>query len=77
MPRFVEATADEWAEFCIQFDYHNTEGRMEAGDADYPLITVDNVTGNAVGKVRYHDNVHRTYYINKEMQPPKQPNVSA
>jgi len=67
--RWVEATADEWADFVSKFIYHHTEGPREMTDSHTSLLT--KADGQPVGKVRYHDNVQKTYYINKAAEPPK------
>lgn len=67
--RWVEATADEWADFVSQFIYTNYEGPPEMSDRHTSMLS--KADGQLVGKVRYHDNVQKTYYINKAAEPPK------
>jgi hypothetical protein len=72
-PQFgwVEVTSDEWAEHCASFSRaYGTEGNSIAGDAQRPLVhkaVMTDTTGHPVtvtiGMVRYHDNIHKTYYI--------------
>lgn len=69
----IEVTADEWAGFLAPLKVYGTDPGPHPGDAgrlQHRLIRgydqkQNIISGDIVGEVRYHDNIHKTYWIDK------------
>lgn len=60
----IECTPEEWSEFLSQYRCYGTEGRKNySSDISAPLVHKSSNTNEILGMVRYHDNIHKTYYI--------------
>lgn len=76
----TECTSQEWGDFLIKYKFYHTEGRKEYfSDLCSPLIAKhifgydwnrNIIAGDTLAMVRYHDNIHKTYYINKKTTAP-------
>lgn len=66
----IECTSDEWSDHILQYpNAYATQGVREGSDSISSMIH-KNEFGEPIAKVRYHDDIHKTFYINKTVTPP-------
>jgi len=82
----IEVTADEWAEHLAKEKcYHREAGPLVSSDhsrmqtvaiAGYDLKQ-NIISGPVLGEVRYHDNIHKTYWLGLPLIRQRQANLKA